>query len=128
MTADALDRLIKQIHCDNQGAGLFIPFMSQQYIHAVRFWANRMYILGASYGADLITEELAMQWNELMKEESEATKAPTDLIKLPEAFKKDTKWKQWKESVLTYLHSKMGQASIPLAYIVHENDLPIISW
>ncbi len=84
LTADALDRLIKQIHRDNQGAGLFIPFKSQQYIHAVRFWANRMYILGTPYGADLITEELAMQWNELMKEESEATKAPTDLIKLPE--------------------------------------------
>ncbi len=99
LTADALDRLIKQIHHDNQGAGLFIPFMSQQYIHAVRFWVNRMYILGTPYGADLITEELAMQWNELMKEESEATKAPTDLIKLPEAFKKDTKWKQWKENV-----------------------------
>jgi hypothetical protein len=41
------------------------------------------------------------------------------------AFKKDTKWKQWKESLLTYLHSKSGQANIPLAYIVRENDLPI---
>ncbi len=61
LTADALDRLIKQIHHDNQGAGLFIPFMSQQYIHAIHFWANRMYILDAPYGADLITEELAIQ-------------------------------------------------------------------
>jgi hypothetical protein len=46
LTEDALDKLVKQIHRDNQGAGLFIPFFSQQYIHAIRFWANRMYILG----------------------------------------------------------------------------------
>jgi hypothetical protein len=29
LTIDALDLLIKQIHRDNQGAGLFIPFFSQ---------------------------------------------------------------------------------------------------
>jgi hypothetical protein len=30
LTEDGLDRLIKQIHRDNQGAGLFIPFFSRQ--------------------------------------------------------------------------------------------------
>ncbi len=99
--------------------------MSQQYIHAIRFWANRMYILGASHDATLVTEHLAEQWSEMMKEETEATKAPTDLLKLPEQFKKDTKWRTWKESVITYLNSKSGQASIPLAYIIREHDIPI---
>jgi hypothetical protein len=37
LTEDMLDRLIKQIHRDNQGAGLFIPFASQQHVHAIRF-------------------------------------------------------------------------------------------
>jgi hypothetical protein len=46
LTEDALDRLIKQMTSDNNGgAGLVIPFTSQQYLHADRFWANRMYIL-----------------------------------------------------------------------------------
>ncbi len=31
LSSDGLDRLIKQIHRDNQGAGLFIPFFSQEY-------------------------------------------------------------------------------------------------
>jgi hypothetical protein len=30
LTSEALDMLIKQIHRDNQGQGLFIPFFSQQ--------------------------------------------------------------------------------------------------
>jgi hypothetical protein len=42
LMSEALTQLIKQIHRDNQGAGLFIPFFSQQYVHAIRFWANRM--------------------------------------------------------------------------------------
>jgi hypothetical protein len=125
LSQDDLDRLIKQIQRDNQGAGLFIPFMSQQYIHAVRFWANRMYILGAPHGADLVNEKMADQWSEIMKEEAEAAKAPTDLLKLPEPFKKDAKWCAWKESITTYLNSKTGQASIPLAYIIREHDDPI---
>ncbi len=71
LTEDALDRLIKQIHRDNAGvgAGLFIPFASQQYIHAVRFWVNRMHILGLPYTTDLVTLPLAEVWNETGKSE-----------------------------------------------------------
>lgn len=99
LTEDDLGRLIKQIHRDNQ-----------QFIHAVRFWANRMYILGQPFEIQAVTELLAETWAEIMKVEKEAATAPTDLIKVPEQFKKDTKWKVWKESVTTYLHSKKGQA------------------
>jgi hypothetical protein len=124
LTEDALDRLIKQIHRDNAGvgAGLFIPFASQQYIHAVRFWVNRMHILGLPYTTDLVTLPLAEVWNETGKSEQEAEKVPTDLVKAPEPYKKDTKWCTWKESVENYLHSKVGQAGIPLAYIIQEHD------
>ncbi len=66
--------------------------MYQQYVHAVCFWANGMHILGASYEASLINQEMAEQWSEVMKQELEAAKAPTDLLKLPEPFKKDMKW------------------------------------
>ena len=123
LTEDSLDRLIKQIHRDNQGAGLFIPFASQQHIHAIRFWANRMHIIGAPYDVDDIDEPLAEMWSESKKAEQEAARTVTDLVKIPEAFKKESKWRVWKESVVTYLHSKIGQASIPLAYIVRERDL-----
>ena len=123
MTEDDLERFIKQLTRDNHGgAGLVIPFASQQHIHAIRFWANRMYILGVPYDIALVNEPLAEAWNESRKAEAEAAEAPDDLVKKPEPFKKDTKWRPWKESVVTYLHSKTGQAAIPLAYIVREFD------
>jgi hypothetical protein len=59
------------------------------------------------------------------KEEKDIAKTTADLIKAPEAFKKETKWRPWKESVLTYLNAQPGQAHIPLAYIIRERDHPL---
>jgi hypothetical protein len=55
----------------------------------------------------------------------EAIKAPSDLIKVPESFKKYTKWWPWKVSFVTYLNLKYGQASTILAYIIREYDDPL---
>jgi hypothetical protein len=87
LTEDALDRLIKQLTRDNHGgAGLVIPFVSQQYLHAIRFWANRMYILGAPSDVGLINEALAEAWHEMRKVEAEAAEAPDDLVKKNRGF------------------------------------------
>jgi hypothetical protein len=84
-----------------------------------------MHILGMDYNIAEVTEELAEHWNETMENELESAKVSTDLVKVPEAFKKDTKWHPWKESVTTYLPSKIGQASLPLAYIIRKYDNPL---
>jgi hypothetical protein len=125
LSSDALDMLIKQIHRDNQGQGLFISFNAQQHIRAIRFWTNRRHIIGKDYTLDMLDENLAKEWAEAMKIEAEASKAPNDLIKTLEPFKKDTKWRAWKESVLTNLHSEKGQANVPLAYIVRKYNYPL---
>jgi hypothetical protein len=70
-----------------------------------------------------------MAWIHHMKderEEKEVTKNTADLIKVQETFKKDTKWHLWKESIQTYLNALLGQAQIPLAYIIHDNDEPTL--
>jgi hypothetical protein len=68
-----------------------------------------MYILGVPYDIALVNEPLAEAWNESRKVEAEAAEAPDNLVKKLEPFKKDTKWRPWKESVITYLHSKTGR-------------------
>ncbi len=78
-----MDHLIKQIHRDNQGAGLFIPFAPQQHLHAIRFWVNRMHIIGETYNGNDITELLTEIWSESMKVEKEAGTIPVDLVKMP---------------------------------------------
>jgi hypothetical protein len=46
------------------------------------------------YPIEQVNEVMADMWNEALKAEKEAAKAPTDLVKTPEMFKKDTKWRQ----------------------------------
>ncbi len=113
-----LERLVKQIHKDNAAAGgarIFIPFIAQTYLHAIQFWANRMYILGQEFDETLIDRDMAQAWTTVMREESEASNVSTDIVKTPDHFKKDMKWRTWKESINNYLHSKIGHASLPLA-------------
>jgi hypothetical protein len=85
----SLTRLIKQIHRDNAGgAGLAIPFMSQQYIQAMRFWAQRQYTLGMPYDADTFQLADAEYWLEKMQEDEEAGEAAGDLINPPRFSRK----------------------------------------
>jgi hypothetical protein len=46
----ALTRLIKIITHDHDGdAGLVIPFMAQEYIHAMLFWTHQQFALGLPF-------------------------------------------------------------------------------
>jgi hypothetical protein len=44
----------------------------------IRFWANRMHIIGATYDVNDVDEPLAEMWTESMKVELEAAKSSTD--------------------------------------------------
>jgi hypothetical protein len=70
-----------------------------------------MYIIGSTYDVADVNAPLAEMWVESMKAEKEATNVSGNMVKFPKTLKKDTKWRQWKES-------------IPLAYIVREIDIP----
>jgi len=72
-----------------------------------------MHILGMNYNIADVTEELAEHWNETMKNELESAKVSTDIIKVPEAFKKDTKWHPFKESVTTFAFENRSSLTSP---------------
>jgi hypothetical protein len=40
------------------------------------------------------------------------------VVKPPTEFKKDTKWKSFKEGAIAYLNGVKGKYDIPLAYII----------
>jgi cell division inhibitor SulA len=46
------------------------------------------------------------------------------MVKHSDPFKKETKWRQWRESMQTHSHSKVKHAGLPLAYIIQEQDVP----
>jgi hypothetical protein len=42
--------------------GLFIPYKTQQHLHAICYLTNWQYLLGKDYDAHLITRQLAAEW------------------------------------------------------------------
>ena len=128
LSSEALARLIKLIQRDRDGgAGLIIPFMSQEYIQAMLFWTHRQYSLGLPYDAEAFNREDAVYWMEKMREKKEADDAAEDLIKAPEIFKKDTDWQVWSENFITYARSKKGvNNAAPLAYILRDHMVPTV--
>jgi hypothetical protein len=47
------------------------------------------------------------------------------VVKPSAGFKKDTKWKSFKEGTIAYLNGIKGKYNIPLAYIIRENEVPV---
>lgn len=42
----------------------------------------------------------------------------------PQKLKADTKWPDWKPTLMTYLRNLPGRDGIPLSYVIRPNDLP----
>jgi hypothetical protein len=47
------------------------------------------------------------------------------VVKPPSEFKKDTKWKNFKEGAIAYLNAVKGKYEIPLAYVIREDEQPV---
>lgn len=126
ISTEALARLIKQIQHDNHGgAGLTIPFMSQEYIQAMLFWINRQHSLGLPYDAEAFNRHDAIFWMEKMREQAEAEDVAKDLVKAPEVFKKEMDWLPWSKTLIAYLRSqKRVNNTAPLAYVIREHNIP----
>jgi hypothetical protein len=70
-----------------------------------------MNIIGAACNVNYINEPLAKMWVKLMKA-GEAATVSGDRVKTCDLFKKDMKWRQWIESVCTFIPRLDKQVSL----------------
>jgi len=63
-------------------------------------------------------------WGEKMKAANDIKDSEKPAIAAPPAFKKDTKWRVWKEQFQNYLGSKVGQCKAPLTFVIRPLDAP----
>jgi len=59
-----------------------------------------------------------------MKSASDEDARTKPTIQAPAAFKKETKWRTWKEQFVTYLGTKTGISKAPLTYVIRETEDP----
>jgi hypothetical protein len=89
------------------------------------FWTHRQFALGLPFNAELFNLADAEYWMQKMRDQDDDDDAAKDMIKIPDAFKKDTEWLIWSDSVITYLRSQKGANNAsPLAYILRDHEVP----
>jgi hypothetical protein len=76
--------------------------------------------MGISVDPELFDDDTVVQWGEKMKSASDKDARSEPTIQAPAAFKKETKWRTWKEQFVTYLGTKTGISKAPLTYVIRE--------
>jgi hypothetical protein len=100
------------------------PYMAQHKLQIVRHWMEKRIPLGLPIEPALFTNEVLQVWGEKMKAANDSKDTEKPAITAPPAFKKDTKWRVWKEQFQNYLGSKVGQCKAPLTFVIRPLDAP----
>jgi len=90
--------------------------MSQQRFQILGYWVEKRTSIGMPILPQLFTDEQLMLWKECMKASADSPESQRQTITAPSPYKKDTKWRVWKEKFMTYIGSKVGQCKAPLNF------------
>jgi hypothetical protein len=99
-------------------------YMAQHHVQILRHWVEKRIPLGLLIGSELFTDQVLKEWGDKMKAANDIKDSEKLTIAAPSAFKKDTKWRVWKEQFQNYLGSKIGQCKAPLTFIIRPQDGP----
>jgi hypothetical protein len=113
LTQKDLEQIVKIIRT---GPPLIVVlYLAQKCLNIFCFWATRRNRLDEALDPGLFNQ-VTMELYGLMMALSE--KEEEIVVKPPTEFKKDTKWKSFKEGAIAYLNGVKGKYDIPLAYII----------
>jgi hypothetical protein len=74
--------------------------------------------------SDLFDNDELLKWGEKIKVAANERDEQQPSIPAPNIFKKDTKWRVWKEQFLNYMGTKYGQCKAPLSFKLCPDDDP----
>lgn len=100
--------------------GTIIKQSSQNYLQALRYWIMRQERLQRNYLPQEFTE-IAMRTS-LQRWKNSTLKTYEDLVKGPDDFKQNTKWREFSEAFTTFLQHTKGQCDFSLSYVIRAHD------
>ena len=118
MEAGDIKQVVKSLRQDGQ----VLPVLSIVRLQTMRYWVQKRLRLGLSIDPEEFTLAVAAEWYAKMKAETD--ESSLEIVVAPEKFKKDTKWREFRDSFITYLQGKKGRDGMPLAYVIRDHDEP----
>ncbi len=98
-----------------------VPYLAQKGLNIFCYWATRHHRLNEALTPALFDQVALDTYGSMM---ALSTQEEELVVKPPGEFKKDTKWKSFKEGSIAYLNAVKGKYSIPLAYVIRESEIP----
>ncbi len=100
--------------------GIMAPedlYMSKQCFQLLWFWVKKRTSFVLPILPQLLTQEQKTLWGERMKASIDILDSQRPTINPPTPYEKDTKRRIWKEQLMTYIESKIGQFNAPLTFV-----------
>jgi hypothetical protein len=99
---------------------IVVNYLSQKNLSIMTYWANKLHRLDEEIDAAVFTPAEIEKYGTMMNSEPNKD----TVVKEPQEFKGNVKWKPWKEAVISYFNSVLTKDLIPLSYILHEQENP----
>ena len=116
LTEDDIPAMVKEL----RQTGTIIRQSSQNFLSALRYWIMRQNRLETQVTPNDFND-LMMRYS-LRRWQLSNEKAPENLIKAPEEFKNNTKWRDFREGFVTFMSHTKGQCDFLLSYVLRENE------
>jgi hypothetical protein len=100
---------------------LIVPYLAQKHMDIFCFWATRRNRLNEPLDPALFMQAAVNTYGAMM---ALSTQEEDLVVKPPGEFKKDTKWKSFKEGAIAYLNAVKGKYDIPLTYVIRVDAIP----
>jgi hypothetical protein len=117
LTEDDIPAMVKEF----RRTGTTIRQSSQNFLSALRYWVMRQVRLQQEFTPDAFND--ATMRYALRQRQLSSEKTPENLIKAPEEFKTNTKWRDFREAFLTFMSHTKGQCDFPLSYVLREHEI-----
>ena len=98
-----------------------VPIISQKRPNIFCYWATKRDRLNESIMPALFNQAAIDEYGAMM---ALSAKDEEVVVKAPGEYKKDTKWKAFKEGALAYFNGVKGNHNIPLAYVIRAEEFP----
>jgi hypothetical protein len=121
---DITEKDIPSIMKELRRCGILVRQTSQKFLQTPSVLGNAPRTIATKLCAKEFTD-IAMHCA-LQRWQATSDKTPEDLVKPPESFKQNTKWREFSEAFITFMQHTKGQCDFPLSYVLrddYEDDL-----
>ena len=103
---------------------VIVPYIAQKRLNIFCYWVNRCTRLNEIIDSGNFNQAALDSYGRLLAFEANQDEEAVTHVKPPAEYKTGSKWKPFKEGAIAHFNSVKGTHSIPLAYVIRDQEAP----